>query len=67
MVLSPGLDAPASAQEGHQLSFMGAPHLANLSDDYGEAANVGQLMALKTRVWTSPTMRYLRDLETRVR
>ena len=43
------------------------PYLENLSDGYGEAANVGQLMALKNRLWTSPTMRYLRDLEMRVR
>jgi hypothetical protein len=43
------------------------PHLERLWDDYGEAASVGQLMTLKKRLRTTPTMRYLRALEKRVR
>ena len=43
------------------------PYLEHLPDDYGDASNVGQLAALKKRIRTSPTMRYLRTLETRVR
>jgi SAM-dependent methyltransferase len=43
------------------------PYLEHLSDDCGEAPNVGQLMTLAKRVRTSLTMRYLRALTTRVR
>ena len=43
------------------------PYLDGLPDGYGEPVPTGQLSDLRDRVRTSPTMRYLRALEARVR